>query len=377
MLVSLLKLLMRDNFCFIVFSHADTPEKEQILYECLSSIKKIEIGIILSSHVPVSERNQNLCDYFLKNNDNLILLESDIFENSPKKWKETFCVVDYFGEIRTETSVFKKSYQAGVLNLYINSFNLAKNLGFTNAILWEHDYILGENSISFIQKNMEIMLNEGIESISFESVIKIFNSDIVEKEIRCCYPVPSFFNLKKFTSLIPDFSVNNPREYLEITGTMVMEQFIKKIIIDKCRLKIEYPYHEYSNYLSDTISGKIHSQSNYLFMELKSGIYFNGDSSIAVFNNSSRTNLFISFFVYDSLGSTLFSRESGLPPSNWEYFFLPEECTKKFNSAEGCKVMESITEVDTGETSKFEYSIDKNNIKFLSSLKKYSIKNDK
>ena len=53
------------NTCFIVFSHANTEEKENILNESLLSIKKTGIKIILASHLSVSQKNQDICDYFI------------------------------------------------------------------------------------------------------------------------------------------------------------------------------------------------------------------------------------------------------------------------------------------------------------------------
>jgi hypothetical protein len=364
---------MRDSFCFVVFSHADTPEKDQILNESLNSIKDIGIKIILASHIPVSERNQNLCDYFMKDNDNLILSESDIFSSPTDILEDTFCAIDYIGGITTETSVFKKTYQAGVLNLYIGAFKLAKQVGFENAILWEHDYLLGKNSKEFIYKNMDLMLDNKLESVFFGSAIKIFENDIIRKEIKCCYPVPSFFNLDKFLSLIPNHSIKNSNEFTKTTNLMLIEQWVKKQITDNCTLKIEYPYSEYLNYLPDTISGRINSQNqDYLYIGLRSGIYFDRNKPIVIFNNCSDSHLNIVVSIYGDLGDILFEERSDLYPGNWRYSFLEEEISNKFNSLEGCKIKEEVISVDTGKVDILEYIINRNNIEFLSKLKKYS-----
>jgi hypothetical protein len=64
---------MNRDFCIVVFSHADNKEKEEILFNSLISIKKLNLKVILASHIVVSERNQNLCDYFIKDDNNLII----------------------------------------------------------------------------------------------------------------------------------------------------------------------------------------------------------------------------------------------------------------------------------------------------------------
>ena len=186
------------NTCFIVFSHANTPEKENILNESLLSIKKTGIKIILASHLSVSERNQDICDYFIKDTDNLVLCEDDIFNNPSNITENIYSSIDYISNFRMETSVYKRNYQAGVFNLLINSFNLAKNLGFKNGIIWDYDYILGDKSSEFIRTSVDLMEKNKLESISFQSKICNFNNDILEKEIECCYAVPVFLNVDNF-----------------------------------------------------------------------------------------------------------------------------------------------------------------------------------
>ena len=181
---------MSKDFCILVFSHADNLEKEEILFKSLTSIKSLNLKVILASHISVSERNQNLCDYFIKDDNNLILTEADIFNNQTDIDINLYNTTDYFGGIKFETYIYKKSYQAGVFNLFISSFRLANQIGFKNVILWEYDYELGEKSVDFFNKNMEIMIKDNLQSISFQSTIKIFNNDIIQSQIECCYAVP-------------------------------------------------------------------------------------------------------------------------------------------------------------------------------------------
>ena len=83
-----------------------------------------------------------------------------------------------------ETYIYKKSYQAGVFNLYISAFKLAKQIGFKNVILWEYDYELGDQSVDFFNKNMDLMIKDKLESISFQSIITILNNDIIQFQIN-------------------------------------------------------------------------------------------------------------------------------------------------------------------------------------------------
>jgi hypothetical protein len=214
---------MNKDFCIVVFSHASTDEREEILFKSLTSIKKLNLKVILASHISVSERNQNLCDYFIKDDNNLIVNESDIFINPVSIEGDLFNTIDYFGGIRLETYIYKKSYQAGVFNLYISAFKLAKQIGFKNVILWEYDYELGDQSVDFFNKNMDLMIKDNLESISFQSTITIFNNNVIQSQIDCCYAIPVFFNLDKFLSIAPDKFIESGKEYTKISENYAID----------------------------------------------------------------------------------------------------------------------------------------------------------
>lgn len=364
---------MRKDFCIVVFSHADNSDKEEILFNSLISIKQLNLKIILASHIPVSERNQLLADYFIKDDNNIIITESDIF-NNPSELSDTYYTDDIFGGYRFETVIYKKSYQAGVFNLYISSFNLAKQLGFKNAILWEYDYILGQNSIKFINDSIDKMSNNNIESISFLSIINIFNSDIIQREINCCYAVPAFFNLDKFLSIAPKKFIESTSEYTSISKLMIMEQWIKENIINNCN-RVEYNHSDYQYFLPDTIVGKVGSQaSNYLFLGLRSGIYFSEDKCMTSYNNTSNNNLKINLTIYEnSNGNVLFQEDVDLFSFFWKYTHIDDYIFNLFHSDSGCRVVEKIIDINSNKIDIFEYVINNKNIDFVSKLKKFSI----
>ena len=365
---------MNKDFCIVVFSHASTDEREEILFKSLTSIKKLNLKIILASHISVSERNQNLCDYFIKDDNNLIVNESDILNNPVNIEGDIFNITDYLGGLRLETYIYKKSYQAGVFNLYISAFKLAKQIGFKNAILWEYDYELGDQSVDFFNKNMDLMIKDKLESISFQSIITILNNDIIQFQINCCYAIPVFFNLDKFLSIAPDKFIESGKEYTEISKLMIMEQWIKSNIINNCNPRLEYSYGDYKNYLPDTLVGQVHSQgSNYLFLGLRSGVYFGNNGCIVAHNNISDNYLTSDITIYDLQNeSILFKSKFDLPPRIWRYNGLSESIFNLFNSELGCKVVEVVEDINSNKIDTFEYIINKNNIDFVSKLKKYS-----
>ena len=365
---------MNKDFCIVVFSHADNLEKEEILFRSLSSIKKLNLKVILASHISVSERNQNLCDYFIKDDNNLILTEADIFNNPTDIDDNLYNTTDYFGGIKFETYIYKKTYQAGVFNLYISAFQLAKQLGFKNAILWEYDYELGEKSLEFMNDCIRIMLDDNLESVSFESNIIIYNNDVIQTLISCCYAIPAFFNLDRFFSQAPNKLIETPKEYTEISKLMIMEQWVKKNIINNCEPRLEYEYFNYPDFLPDTNVGQVHSQSNsYLLLGLRSGVYFSDDSACVSFNNISENLLNCSIKIYDSADNLLHDTNIDLNYGFWYYDFLDSSILELMKSDLGCKVVETVEDVRSGKIDTFEYVINKDNIDFVSKLKRYSL----
>lgn len=365
---------MNKDFCIIIFSHADNLEKEEILFKSLTSIKKLNLKVILASHIAVSERNQNICDYFIKDDNNLIINESDIFNNPDNISNSIFNSIDYFGGLRLETFVYKKSYQSGVFNLFISTFRLADQIGFKNAILWEYDYELGDESVNFFNKNMNLMIKDKLESISFQSTITIFNSDIIQSQIDCCYAVPFILNINKSLSVFPKKFIETPKEYISVSKLMIMEQWIKENIINNCNPKLEYNHNEYSSLLPDTKVGQVHSQgNNYLFLGLRSGIYFSDKKCIASYNNMSKNNLNISLSVFDnSNNDILFQENINIFTNIWRYNYLNDNIFNMFSTESGCRVIEVVTDIDSNKSDKFDYIINKNNIDFVSKLKKFS-----
>jgi hypothetical protein len=179
-------------------------------------------------------------------------------------------------------------------------------------------------------------------------------------------------NIDKFLSSIPDYFLETPKEYTNMSEMMILEQWVKKNVIENCNPRLEYTYSEYTNLLPDVESGKISSQNNYLFIDLKSGIYFDGNKPIIAFNNSSNCHLNSIFSIINiESGESIFDSNFSLPPGTWRSFLLDEGVYDKFNSSIGCKVIESVEE--GGNVDVFEYHINRENLHFLSSLKKYSV----
>ena len=108
------------NTCIIIISYANNQKKEEILNECIISLKKLKLPIILVSHAPISENNQQLCNYSLYEKNNGLFKETDFFNHELPITEANFNVQFFFGGISTRTYIQKKTYNASALNLLIN-----------------------------------------------------------------------------------------------------------------------------------------------------------------------------------------------------------------------------------------------------------------
>ena len=202
--------------CILISSHANTIEKERILNNCILSLKHLNLPIILTSHSPISEENQKLCDYSLYEKNNYLFKETDFFEYELPITEANFNRQFFFGGISTRTYVQKKSYQASALNLLINGTNLANSLGFEYGLLWEFDFILNGKTT----KNILNLLDD----------FKINNHDCFYipckiSGIRSVYSIPQIFPIKKLLEYNSKI-ITNPKEFIDITKFQICEEWL-------------------------------------------------------------------------------------------------------------------------------------------------------
>ena len=89
---------MKKN-CIVLFSHADTQEKEEILLESVLKLKKMDLPIILVSHSKIPLAIQDLVDYSLYEKNNLVLKENDFFNEYLPITEANYNTQYFFGGI--------------------------------------------------------------------------------------------------------------------------------------------------------------------------------------------------------------------------------------------------------------------------------------
>jgi hypothetical protein len=352
---------MINKFCTIVFSHADTEEKVKILERSLEESKKIGNPIILATHLPVNERCQELADYIIKDSNNLVLNESDIFKEPINPDSELYYVHDTVSDgIVFSTSVFKKTYIPGVINLYINSFRLAKICGFDFALLLEFDFVIGESTIDSFQSILKKMYDEDLDYFCFESYIQ---------DLHCLHAIPSFFKVSKVLEFLPEKILINAQDYNRTTGLKIIEQWMGSNVW-KNSVGIRKDYTELESFIQDSEIAKIHSMlGKYLFFNLRSGIYFGENGSLIHYTNNF-SNDDIECDLQISFMDNVMYQNCHKGVMFWAWNQLSEEVNQLAKTQNGVIVKESVFNKALNETSIFEYPINISNFSFISALKK-------
>jgi hypothetical protein len=123
----------------IILSHANTPERKQMLNECLKSIK---IDKIISSNCPVDIDSQNLADWLLYDKSNDLLFENEFEEYgvSYYHWRRK-----EDGSIITKNQTYEHGY--AVYNLIKNALLFCKSIGKNIVHVINYDYLIPNDII--------------------------------------------------------------------------------------------------------------------------------------------------------------------------------------------------------------------------------------
>ena len=356
---------MSPHFCILVTSHANTREKIELLKKCLGSLQALETPIILSSHIPVSQDIQELTYLTIKDSSNLILDEGEIMSYPVDLKDPLYYIHDSFAGILFSCGIFKKTYIPGMMNHYINSIRIIKALGFENILYWEYDSVLGPDSLIRLKELQYHYLMNRLEYLGFAAYIQ---------DIKCLNAIPSLFNVDKVLEFLPKKPLENAKDYNSLTQGKIIEQWMLYNLENSSTGEL-IELGQYENYFSDTQRGLVGSQNgNYLNFNLRSGVFFNTTNGKSIFYSLNTwdkpitTSLTISN-PKDS--SKIYSRFVELNPGVWFFDHLGDIIDHEFKTDKGLNVEEIVTLTRDSEVNIFNYNISKNNLEFVSKLKKW------
>jgi hypothetical protein len=351
--------------CVILFSNADTKDKEILLNRTLLSLEKLRLPIILVSHSPVSLQSQMKCDHVIFEKNNLIMRETDFFGENIPLTEANFNTQYFFGGISTRCYIHKKTYAPAVINLYINGFNLAKHLGFDYGILWEYDFELDDKTC------------DGIGTILHDTIKNKHDGFFISCQIsgiNSIQAVPAIFPIYKFCDYLPKKIIETPKDYIEEINMMLPEEWIFHFFES-----LDYPktfsFSEYYNLVNIELSNQVSSGvENPFFYGLNSGVFIDkNDKSnwvCSCYNASSKSIEYSCDLIFK--GEKIDSYSGTMHPHSWRYNFIPRSISNEILSMdEFLEVNERIECENNNEI--FEYRIHKYNIDSISKGKVFFI----
>ena len=211
-------------------AHADTPQKEITLTETILDWKKYNIPIALCSHYPVSEKIQNLIDYY-------------IFDKNQYLNKSLTNLQYYSTNIVYIIAPYDKPYHAAAAIIsYANAIRLIHD---KYDLLYMHDYDVDLNKPKLLETMKKLYLTN--YEMFFFRWPNIPNSYATNIEI---------LKPNGFRNIWGDMqSVEDYLSLVRMTGTQFIEPLAKKIIESKNLQNITYEFSDSeSNELINNIS---------------------------------------------------------------------------------------------------------------------------
>jgi len=344
--------------CIILFSHADSIEKESILEKTLLSLKMLNLPIILVSHAPVSLENQKKCDHVIYEKNNLLLKETDFFNENLPLTEANFNTQFFFGGISTRCYLHKKTYGPAVTNLYINGFSLANTLGYDFGLLWEYDYLLDE----FTSNNVKNIIFDICKNNNDGFFIPCKISGVPS-----ITAVPAILPIKKFVEFLPKKIIESSKEYIESTNLMICEEWIYSFVKSLSNPKLlafEDYYTMFTEFNNNLVSSGV---DNPLFGGLNSGLFIDKNDRknwiLSVYNSSKSI---ISINIDASLDNETPINLSGVfYPEMWKYVVIPQHISEKvLEHGSILNVIETVSINDVDEI--YEYVVSSSNIDSIS-----------
>lgn len=192
-----------DNDILIILSHTNSPSKVEMLKQCISSLKKYNKKIILSTNSTFPEEIINEVDYILFDKNNPIIHYDDFDTiGTGTQWLN----LGYYFQ-----NVIIPNHAYCVLELMRNGVKLAHSLGYKNSHLIHYDCIFLDKE--FINNNNHDLINNDI--ICYASELHSHQID------------PNFISVHNQSFLYTFKDINNKKEYAYNEDNDTFETFLK------------------------------------------------------------------------------------------------------------------------------------------------------
>lgn len=205
------------NDIYVVSSYPDKEIVNDVTYKCLKRISDKNRKIILSSHLPVSEKLQNLSTYYIYDSYNPLIKHS-LYKNY---WYQTDEYKAYilFNKLNNRND---NNQTLTVLNNIENSVTIAQKMGYKRIIFINYDFILSDNDFKKIDNIINKLDNDNKKGYFIE---------FLDNDLKC-YKT-TFFIIDTDTFLKAFDNKRVPESFNKDCDIMNCDNFLERYVYNK------------------------------------------------------------------------------------------------------------------------------------------------
>lgn len=146
----------------IINSFANSAEKLKMLHDYVVQVKKTNVDILLTSHLPIPENIVRLATYYIYDKENFLLPK----ERSPATW---------YADHEEYINIYCSRHGYAIIKNVYNALHFAKSLGYTDFIFSEYDNILSNDGVYKFQSIYDILQKTDKKIFVFKIENQLYN----------------------------------------------------------------------------------------------------------------------------------------------------------------------------------------------------------
>lgn len=193
------------NEATVVMSHADTTEKEELLKQTVINLKRQGYSVIVSSHIPISQKITDIVDYIVYDKENPI-----VYSDEYGALSNTIPIhfIEYPQFSLSYALDFNHGYAA--LKLIKNGAALAKINRYEKTHFVNYDYVVRDPEV--LEGHSKLLEENDIVSYNWNRDTTSMNS--------------AFFSAKTDSVVNTLNRFNSKRDYFCFPGVVILEDFL-------------------------------------------------------------------------------------------------------------------------------------------------------
>lgn len=262
----------------VVSTHPNDEIKNYLTIECVKQLKYLGLGVILTSHIKVSDELYNLCDYVVYSEDNPVI-------------EGFYRAYTYNENYKLELHNYE-TYGFGVLYNYLTGTKLAKELSINYLFYLNYDWII--KNIDYVKIN-EIVNKVQDNNLNGFTCQELFEN--TKEYTKSIQTVMNYFNVDYYLSKFSN--INTIEDYKKLSnGDDFLESLYYSVLKDN--LNSFYVINGIQNILPNSNINLCGSWNDILLLPVNNGEgkyflpYISNYTRIKEFNNN--INLSIEVF---------------------------------------------------------------------------------